>query len=122
MKVMRRVSTKMLHSSLDYPINLYSFDINPSEIEVEIPEDHELGSLVVIPEMEEFVDMEMVNKFPIQSMFTSDEDVFSLQEHRANNDFKIEFEEIFESYVEGDWEFVLKQIEKCLKIDPEDGP
>lgn len=72
--------------------------------------------------MEELIDMDAVRKFPIQNMFTSDEDVFNLQMHRANNDFYLEYESAVESYLEGDWEYAVQQVEKWLEIDPEDGP
>lgn len=109
---MRIVIQVSFASCLVYPINIYSFDINPFEVEIEIPDDHELGDIVITSEMEELIDMDAVRKFPIQNMFTSDEDVFNLQMHRANNDFYLEYESAVESYLEGDWEYAVQQVEK----------
>ena len=89
---------------------------------MEIPEDHALGDIIVTPEMTEYVDMEMVNKFPIQHMFRADEDIYSLQSHRVNNNFNLEYQEAVEAYIEGEWDFALEQLNKCLSLDPEDPP
>ena len=104
------------------PMDLYSFDIWIPEVDIIPPENHLLGDLIVNPHIEENEDMEKVKKYPLSYMFAVDEDVYNLQKHRFGNDFYVEYNEAFEAYIDGEWEYAVESIEKWLAIDPNDGP
>ena len=117
-----RMIDKVFLKARGIPIELYSFDVKIPEADIVPPEDHQLGDIIVTPEMEEFVDIEKVQKFPLSYMYTADEDVYTLQKHRANNDFYLEYNEAMEAYIDGEWDYAVEALDKCLLIDPDDGP
>jgi hypothetical protein len=117
-----RLVDKVLLESRGFPMSIYSFDVKIPESEIVPPEGHELGGIFVTPETAEFHDMEKVYKYPLSYMFLADEDVFTLQQHRVNTDFYIEYNEAMEAYFDGEWEYAIEALDKCLNIDPEDGP
>lgn len=48
--------------------------------------------------------------------------MFTLQKHRVSTDFYIEYNEAMEAYFDGEWEYAIEALDKCLNIDPDDGP
>lgn len=86
------------------------------------PDEHVFGDIIVLPEMEEYLEMEKIKENPLNYMFSADEDVYAMQQHRIGNDFNTEYAEAVEAYLDGEWDFAAEALEKCLKIDPEDGP
>jgi len=124
-----RIIDRVFLKSRGFPIDLYSFDIKTPVHEVLPPEGHQIGDIFVTAETAELHDMEKVYKYPLSYMFSVDEDVYSLQQHRVRqgnysnqNDFYIEYNEAMEAYVDGEWEPAIEALDKCLAIDPEDGP
>ena len=117
-----RIVDRVFMKCKGIPMDLYSFDIQIPEVDVVAPENHQLGDLIVNPEIEEYEDIEKVKKFPLSYMFWVDEDVYTLQKHRFGNDFYVEYNEALEAYIDGEWEYAIESIDKCLLIDPNDGP
>lgn len=119
-----RMVDRVLIKCQGYPIDLYSFDVRMPEEELEVPEDRVLGDILVDPEQNEISesDLEKMHQFPLDYMFSFDEDIYQVQSHRVNTDFYGWYNEAIEAYIDGQWEYAIETFDKCLAIDPEDGP
>lgn len=117
-----RMVDKVFIKSRGIPMELFSFDIRLPEENIIVPEEHTLGDIVIDEEQERIADKDLLEKYPLNYMFSNDEDIFHLQSHRVTNDFYAEYNEAIEAYLDGEWEYAIEAMDKCLTLDPDDGP
>ena len=100
------------------PIGLYTYDLKEKSIKDDDDEekhdsDYDIGIDNINRNDDELSDWERVYLYD-----------YDLQTYRRNinKEFIVTFRKAFDNYIEGKWDLAKQLLDKCKKMDPDDGP